>query len=126
MRNALILAIGLAAVMVFATSAAAHRGAFFGRGFGTPVHAVFAVPRSPAVFGVGTTVHSFVVRPRRQVFFSFGVGAPVRPLFAVPPARVAPRVIVTPFPLASGPVIVTAPPAGFVPQAVMVIAPRRL
>jgi hypothetical protein len=126
MRNALILALGLAAVMVFATSAAAHRGAFFGRGFGAPVHSVFAVPHSHAVFGVGTPVRSFVVRPRRQVFFSFGFGAPVRPLFAVPPARVAPRVIVTPFPRVSRPLIVTAPPAGFVPQAVMVITPRRL
>jgi hypothetical protein len=106
MRKALILAIGLAAVMVFATSAAAHRGAFFGRGF-------------------RASVQPFVVAPRSHVFFSVGFGAPVQPLFAVPPALVAPPVIVTPFPRVSPPVIVTAPPAGFVPHAVMVITPRR-
>jgi hypothetical protein len=124
MRKDLILAIGLAGVMVFATSAAAHRGAFFGRGFGAPVHPFFAVPRSPAVFGFGTAVHPFFVRPRHHVFFSFGLGAPVHPFFAVPPARVAPPVIVTPFRLVSPPVIITAPPAGFVPHAVIVITPR--
>jgi hypothetical protein len=103
MRKAWILAIGFAAVMVFATSAAAHRGAFFGRGFGAPVHPLFVAPRSHA-------------------FFSFG--APVHPFFAVPPVLVAPRVIVTPSTLVSPPVIVTAPPAGFTPRAVIVITPR--
>jgi hypothetical protein len=85
MRKALILAIGLAAVMVFATRAAAHRGAFFGHGF----------------------------------------GAPGQPFFAMPPALVAPPIIVTPLPLVSPPIIVTAPPARFVPHAVIVITPRR-
>jgi hypothetical protein len=125
MRKALILTIGLAAVMVFATSAAAHRGAFFGRGFGAPVHPFVVAPRSHAFFGVGAPVHPFVVKPRSHVFFSFGFGAPVQPLFAVPPALVAPPVLVTPLPLGSPPVIVTAPPAGFVPHAVIVITPRR-
>jgi hypothetical protein len=125
MRKAVILAIGLAAVMVVATSAAAHRGAFVGRGFGAPVQPFVVAPRSPAFFGFGPPVHPFVVKPRSHVFFSLGFGAPVRPLFAVPPVLVAPPVLVTPFPLVSPPVIVTAPPAGFVPRAVMVITPRR-
>jgi hypothetical protein len=126
MRKALILAIGLAAVMVFATSAAAHRGAFFGRGFGAPVHPLVVAPRSHAFFGFGPRVHPFVVKPRSHVFFRFGFGAPVHPVFAVPPALVAPPVFVTPVPLGFPPVIVTAPPAGFVPHAVIVITPRHL
>jgi hypothetical protein len=126
MRKDLILVIGLAAVMVFATSAAAHRGAFFGRGFGAPVHPFVVAPRSPAFLGVGAPVHPFFVKPRRHVFFSFGFAAPVQSLFAVPPVLVAPPAIVTSFSLVSPPVIVTAPPAGFVPRAVIVIMPRRL
>jgi hypothetical protein len=126
MRKAVILAIGLAAVMVVATSAAAHRGAFVGRGFGAPVHPFVVAPRSHAFFGVGASVHPFVVKPRRHVFFSFGFGAPVHPLVAVPPAPVAHPVLVTPFPLVSPPVIVTAPPAGFVSPVVILITPRRL
>jgi len=106
MRKALILAIGLAAVMVIATSAAAHRGAFFGHGFGAPGQPFFVAPRS-------------------HVFFSFGFGAPVQPFFAMPPALVAPPIIVTPLPLVSPPIIVTAPAARFVPHAVIVITPRR-
>lgn len=125
MRTEWILAIGLVAVMMFATSAVAHHGAFFGRGFGAPAHPFFVASRSHAFFGFGAPVHSFVVRPRSHVFFSFGFGAPVQPFFAVPPVLVAPPVIVTPFPLVFPPVIVTAPPAGFVPHAVMVITPRR-
>ena len=106
MRKTLILAIGVAAVMVFATSAAAHRGAFFGHGFGAPVRPFFVAPRS-------------------HVFLSFGFGTPVRPFFAVPPALVAPPVIVTPLRLVSPPIIVTAPPGAFVPHTVIVITPRR-
>jgi len=124
MRKDLILVIGLAAVMVFATSAAAHRGAFFGRGFGAPVHPFFVAPGSHAVFGFGTPVHPFFVRPHRHVFFSFGFGASVHPFFAMPPARLAPPVIVTPLRLVSPPVVVTALPAGIVPHEVIVITPR--
>jgi hypothetical protein len=126
MRKDLILAIGLAAVMVFATSAAAHRGAFFGRGFRASVQPFVVAPRSDAFFGFGAPVHPFFVKPRCHVFFSVGFEAPVQPLFAVPPALAAPPVIVTPFPRVSPPVIVTAPPTGFVPHAVIVITPRRL
>jgi hypothetical protein len=109
MRKVLILTIGLAAVMVFATSAAAHRGAFFGRGFGAPVPPFVVAPRSHVFFGFGAPVHPFVVRLRSHVFFSFGFGAPVHPLFAVPPVLVAPPVLVTPLPLVSPPVIVITP-----------------
>src|SRR5919197_5883118 len=119
MRKAWILAIGFAAVMAFATSAAAHRGAFFGRGFGAPVHPLFVAPRSHAFFGFRAPGHPFFVRPRSRAFFSFG--APVHPFFAVPPVLVAPQVIVTPSTLGSPPVIVTAPPARFIPRAVIVI-----
>jgi hypothetical protein len=125
MRTALIPAIGLAAVLVFATSAAAHRGAFFGRGFGAPVHPFVAAPRSPAFFGFRAPVQPFVVKPRSRAFLSFGFGAPVQLFVAVPPVLVAPPVIVTPFPRVSPRVIVVAPPTGFVPHAVVVIMPRR-
>lgn len=106
MRRDLMLAIGLAAVMVFATSAAAHCGAFFGAGFGPSVHPFFAAPHSHAAFAFGTPAHPFFVRPRSHVFFSFGFGALVPPLVVVPP-------------------VLVAPPAGIVPHAVLVITPRR-
>ena len=125
MRIAVILTIGLAAVMVFATSAAAHRGAFVGRGFRASMHPFVIAPRSPAFFGVGAPGQLFFVKPRRHVFFSVGFGAPIQPLFPVLPPQVAPPVIVTPFPRVSPSVIVTAPPAGFVSPAVIVITPRR-
>jgi hypothetical protein len=125
MRRDVMLAIGLAAVMVSTASVAAHRGGVFGAGFGPSVPPFLAAPRSQAVVAFGTPVHPFFVRPRNHLIFSVGVGTPVPPVMVRPPVLVAPPVIVTPWKLVAPPVIVTAPPARIVPRAVIVITPRR-
>jgi len=112
MRKALILTVGLAVVLLWATSGAAHGRVFFG-------------------FGVGAPVPPFIGTPQGRVFFSSGFGVPVHPGFVtVLPSGFVSRegVVITPHTIIKPrtPVVVTIVPSRPCPQPVVVAPPVRV
>src|SRR5882724_409757 len=113
MRKALICTMGLAVVLLWGTSGAAHGRAFSGFGVGAPARSFIGVSHGRAFsgFGVGAPVHSFIGASHSRVFFHAGFGVPAHP------GVVAPRVLVAPLGF------VTIAPSGLGPRGAVVITP---
>jgi hypothetical protein len=140
MRKALILTMGLAVVLLWATSGAAHGRASVGVGFGAPVHPFLGAPHNRVFFSpsFGRSVPPGMVTPRVLVAPpGFGppativltpqvVIAPHTPVLmtTVPPRGLPPPIVVTPSARVASPVLAPAPPVRVTPPVVIVVTPR--
>jgi hypothetical protein len=128
MRKALILTMGFAVVLLWATNGAAHSRAFFGFGLGAPAHPFTGTLHGRVFFtsGFGVPIHPGFVSRGGVVLTPHTIIEPRTPLVVtIVPSRAFPQpVVVAPPVRVASPVFVTATPARVAPPVVIVVTPQ--